>query len=70
MNREQEPVSDTSDSDKDLARLTTVALVFALAVAVLGIALMLIGLRWRIDEATATPAQAAASSHTDARTTR
>ena len=70
MNREQEPVSDTSDSDKDLARLTTVALVFALAVAVLGIALMLIGLRWRIDEATATTAQGAASSHTDARTTR
>jgi hypothetical protein len=72
MNHGQKPVTGTSDSHKRLSRFTTVALVLALAGAVLGSAVMLIELRWKIDEVTTTAAQAAASSPADtgAQTTR
>jgi hypothetical protein len=64
MNHGQEPVTSPSDSHKRLSRLTTVALVLALAGTVLGSAVMLIALRWKIDEVTTTE-QAAASSPAD-----
>jgi hypothetical protein len=72
MNHGQEPVTSPSDSHKRLSRLVTVALVLALAGTVLGSAVMLIALRWKIDEDTTTTAQAAASSPADtsAQTTR
>jgi hypothetical protein len=60
MNHGQIPVTGTSDSHKRPSRLTTVALVLALAgVILLGYAVMLIELWWKIDEATTTAQPAA-----------
>jgi hypothetical protein len=70
MNHGQKPVTDTSDSHKRLSRLTTVALVLALAGTVLGSAVLLIGLRWKIDEATTTTQAASGPADTGAQTTR
>jgi hypothetical protein len=64
MNHGQKPVTGTSDSHNRTSRLTTVALVLALAGALLGYAVLLIELWLKIDETTAT-AQPAAYSPAD-----
>src|SRR5579862_1931843 len=72
MNHGQKAVTGSSASHNRPSRSTTVALVLLLAGAVLGSAVMLIALWWRIDEVTTPTAQAAASSPADrgAQTTR
>ena len=70
MNHGQKPITGTSDSHKRLSRLTAVALVLALVGTVLGSAVLLIGLQWRIDEFTATAQPASSPPDTGAQTTR
>jgi hypothetical protein len=70
MNHRQKPVTGTSDSHKRLSRLTTVALVLALAGTVLGSAVLLIELWWKVDEFTTTAQPASNPADTDAQTTR
>ena len=65
MNHGQKPVTDTSVPQKHLSRWTTVALVVAVGGALLGYAVLLVGLLWKIDQVTPTTAQAAASSPAD-----
>jgi hypothetical protein len=70
MNHRQKPVTGTSDSHKRLSRLATLTLVLALVGTVLGSAVLLIGLQWRIDEFTTTAQPASSPADTSAQTTR
>jgi len=70
MNHGPEPVTGTGDSHKRLSRLATVVLVLGLVGTVLGSALLLIGLQWRIDEFTTTAQPASTPADTSSQTTR
>ena len=70
MNHGQKPVTGTGDSHKRLSRLATVALVLAIVGTVLGSAVLLIGLRWRIDEFTTAALPDSSPADTGAQTTR
>ena len=65
MNHVQKPLIGAGDAHKRLWRSVTVALVLALTGAVLGSAILLTELYWKIDEATTTTVQASNSNSVD-----